>query len=386
MSSKPALRLLRQPLTRCLRPSKPYHPRNASTLRASTEGPPHPRNPLDPLTTSRLEAARRAYYTRRSYYAGVGAAICMLVPLVLINFMDAEKLDAPSSSSPSFQGKPVVVAPGGEKLIAVDKKGGEEVEVVETGTSSRGNGEEEEYTLLGLGIRTVSFLSIQVYVVGFYVSTASLAALQARLIHHINPAASTLIPVEKEKLKQALLSPDESYDIWDAFGDGGRDGGVKSAWRVVPTRNTDFAHLRDGWVRGITARTQEAARKAQALAQPLVLGAQPGAALDRFDDDGFADAMKSFKALFGGRGKAPKGSVVLLTRDEKGKLGVLFQEKETQKMVNMGEVGDERIARLIWLGYLGGKNVSSEGARKGVVDGVMGLVERPVGTVETRVE
>lgn len=326
---------------------------------------------------------------------------------MLINFMDAEKLDASSSSSSSFQGKPVVLAPGGEKLVAVSEKSGEPVvEVVETGTSSVphfpktiriptpggvGNETDEEYTLLGLGIRTVSFLSIQVYVVGFYVSTASLAALQARLIHHVNPAASTLIPGEKEKLKQALLSPDESYDIWDAVlrdsvETGTGIGGVKSAWRVVPTRNTDFAHLRDGWVRGITARTQEAARKAQALAQPLVLGTQPGEALDRFDDDGFADAMKSFKALFGGRGKAPKGSVVLLTRDEKGKLGVLFQEKETQRMVNMGEVGDERIARLVWLGYLGGKNVSSEGARKGVVDGVMGLVERPVGTVETRVE
>ena len=52
-----------------------------------------------------------------------------------------------------------------------------------------------------------------------------------------------------------------------------------------------------------------------------------------------------------------------------------FQAKENGEMVDMGGVGDERIARLVWLGYLGGKNVSSESARKGVVDGLVHLVE-----------
>jgi hypothetical protein len=37
------------------------------------------------------------------------------------------------------------------------------------------------------------------------------------------------------------------------------------------------------------------------------------------------------------------------------------------------------------LNYLAGKTVSSEGARQSVVDGVMGIVERPVGTVVLKV-
>jgi hypothetical protein len=48
-------------------------------------------------------------------------------------------------------------------------------------------------------------------------------------------------------------------------------------------------------------------------------------------------------------------------------------------------VRDERVARLVWLGYLAGGTVASEGARRSVVEGVMELVERPIGTVETQV-
>ena len=44
-----------------------------------------------------------------------------------------------------------------------------------------------EYQLLGLGIRTVSFLGIQVYVVGMYIATDDIAAFQERLIHIIDP-------------------------------------------------------------------------------------------------------------------------------------------------------------------------------------------------------
>ena len=52
---------------------------------------------------------------------------------------------------------------------------------------------------------------------------------------------------------------------------------------------------------------------------------------------------------------------------------------------HMGRMVDERISRQVWLGYLGGKNVSSPGAKKNIVGGVMELVERPVGTVGTQV-
>lgn len=290
------------------------------------------------------------------------------------------QMETPNGESEKFQGKPVVIVAGGQKIVAVDEKSGEDVELVPTGTSTiphfpktimlpsaGANSEDAEYTLLGLGIRTVSFLGIQVYVVGLYIQTSSLASLQTSLIRSVSPIASALIPGEKEQLKKSLLDGEESQKIWNGLLTD-KDSQLNMAVRVVPTRSTDFGHLRDGWVRGITAKTQ----------------ALTAAGSAEFNDDSFGAAMKEFKALLGGKGKAPKDSIILLKRDAHGALTLLFQEKNGV-LNDFGTIADERIARLVWLGYLGGKNVSSEGARQGVVNGIMELVERPIGSVETKV-
>lgn len=295
------------------------------------------------------------------------------------NLLPRDRADAPDDVNKEFQGKTVKVVAGGARIVAEDERTGEEVELVETGTSTvphfpktislptGAKDTAEEYALLGLGIRTVSFLSVQVYVVGLYVATDSLSRLQADLVKAINPIASALIPGEKAELRNGLLDGEKSYEIWNRLLKE-KSSDVKSVWRIVPVRNTDFAHLRDGWVRGITSKTQAGSASKEK---------------EQFSDESFGLAMRDFKALFGGKGRAPKGSVVLLARDGAGKLGVMFQEKG--QTLDFGVISDERIARLIWLGYLGGKTVSSEGARKGVVDGIMELVERPIGSIETKV-
>lgn len=246
--------------------------------------------------------------------------------------------------------------------------------------------QDEEYQLLGLGIRTVSFLRIQVYVVGLYVAHSDLPKLQERMIHATAaPTATTLVEGETVDLKQRLLDEQGSEKIW---GDILREKGLKSALRIVPTRGSDFGHLRDGWVRGITARSNST----------------------EFADDGFKGAVGEFKKIFGGK-KLAKGNALLLGRGNDGQLEVWVEEakggksvnaevtgsRETEgtpgngkggiggRMVRMGGLEDERISRLVWLGYLAGKNVASEGARQSVVEGVMEIVARPIGTVETQV-
>ena len=244
----------------------------------------------------------------------------------------------------------------------------------------------EEYTLLGHGIRTVSFLRVQVYVLGLYVRTSDLPAVQSAFVHHAAGAttATSLIPMEKEQLRKKLMDPVESARVWDKVL---KEAKIRSCVRVSPTRSTDFAHLRDGWVRGLTGKTQEAADAAREEARKAKESGQVETQLEKFDDDQFGSSVGAFKALFSGRGKTPKGSVILLTRDEKGALRAAFQTQGLAATAGMperddlGSVTDERISRLVWLNYLGGKNVSSEDARKSVVEGVMELVERPVGTV-----
>ncbi|KAL4952979.1 chalcone-flavanone isomerase-domain-containing protein [Aspergillus filifer] len=267
-------------------------------------------------------------------------------------------------------------------------------------TSAAGGGEEEEYQLLGLGIRTVSFLRIQVYVVGLYVAKSDISNLQQRLVQMAvhppseeqvisNPvgatSATSLVSTERQRLKELLLDEEKGDDAWNAIL---KDDGLKTVFRIVPTRNTDFLHLRDGWVRGITARAQKfnAAAKAQAAAAASGETSSP-VTPSEFTDESFGTAMNDFKSLFGGgqRKSVPKGQTLLLLRNERGELDALLQPKDNEPYRFMGRVTDERIGRLVWLNYLAGKNVSSDEARKSVVDGIMGIVERPIGTVVQKI-
>lgn len=336
----------------------------------------------------------------------------------------AQQLDAGPGANDLFNGRQVqIIGAGDDKRIITRDE--DKIELVETGTSSvpffprtmylpadtgsqsasgtavvaaapntsvnPGNiRHEEEYTLLGLGIRTVSFLSIQVYVLGFYVRTADLTTLQARLIHRINANASTLVPSEKEELRHALLDPAKSTELWSSLL---LEEDIKSCWRITPTRNTDFAHLRDGWVTGIKRGTQ-AASTAFAALKARDPAAVPVVDPSEYESESFGEAVKAFKDTFASKGKTAKGSIVLLVRDAKGALDILFQDlskndeqsiRDRQKAERIGTVADARIGRLIWMGYLAGANVSSEAARKGVVEGCVGVAARPVGSIKETV-
>ncbi|EFQ25842.1 chalcone-flavanone isomerase [Colletotrichum graminicola] len=218
-----------------------------------------------------------------------------------------------------------------------------------------------EYTLVGLGIRTVTFLGIQVYMVGYYVATADVARLQRHLTRKIDPIATTLVPSERDSLKAKLLDPREGEATWSELL---QEVGCRTAFRIVPVRDTDFPHLRDGFVRAITARS--AADKTA------------------YGDEAFGEAMREFKRLFN-RGKLQKERELLLCRDGSGALDVVLDDGTSSGRQTIGRVEDERVSRLLWLNWLAGKSVASEPARHSIVDGVMEFVERPVGTVATQV-
>ncbi|KAF7897120.1 hypothetical protein EAF00_005348 [Botryotinia globosa] len=324
---------------------------------------------LDPISLHRLEATRRAYYKRRTFYSASGflvGMVCIWVTATSIEIPPPSKLDSSRSSNSLPSSSPVTILPP-----STSTKEAEAEELIPTGTSTiptfpktlhfsdtPTTHPSEPYQLLGLGIRTVSFLHIQVYVLGLYISPSSIPTLQTTLLQLAAPnGASTLVANEKDALSAMLLDPARSEEIWSAIL---KNPEIKSIVRIVPTRNTDFHHLRDAWVRSLTARAQKNR--------------------EEFGDETFGKAMGEFKALFN-RGSVPKGRELLLSRDESGKLGVWYEDGVSGSQ-RLGEVRDERISRGIWLGYLAGANVSSEEARRSVVEGVMRFVERPVGSVE----
>ncbi|KAL8920758.1 MAG: hypothetical protein Q9208_006088 [Pyrenodesmia sp. 3 TL-2023] len=248
----------------------------------------------------------------------------------------------------------------------------------------------EEYQLLGLGIRKVSFLRIQVYVVGLYVAKSDLPKLQEGMVRAFFTSsaqgdstlssATTLVDDEKTQLRKVLVEGGKDgrgEKIWDEVLKG---SGVKSVLRIVPTRSTDFSHMREGWVRSVQARS----------------GAQgKGGVLVEKDRVGLEESVAEFKGIFGGGRKGVgKGKVLMMSRGADGGLGVWVEDEVLEQaekkgvrgeMKYLGGMKDERISRLVWLGYLAGDNVASEEARQNVVEGVMDIVERPIGTLETQV-
>lgn len=94
-----------------------------------------------------------------------------------------------------------------------------------------------ELALVGLGVRRVTFLGINVYVAGLYVERA--AAEAAARAHAACAPDARAIDLERQVAE------------WLA-------GGAHVGIRIVPVRATDFAHLRDGLVRAVNVRARAA--------------------------------------------------------------------------------------------------------------------------------
>ncbi|SNX83818.1 uncharacterized protein MEPE_02526 [Melanopsichium pennsylvanicum] len=124
------------------------------------------------------------------------------------------------------------------------------------------------FKLIGLGVRTVSFLRVKVYVAALYIDEAK---LNARLTQSSNPDATP------EQVIKELL-----------------DHGTSAVIRIVPVRNTDFNHLRDGFIRALQNRLKKAIK-------------QPKISTDSPLEAQFQKSIGEIKESFP-RGSVPKGS------------------------------------------------------------------------------
>lgn len=112
---------------------------------------------------------------------------------------------------------------------------------------------EPELTLLGVGVRTVSFLAMRVYSVAFYADLANVDLTSLKLCKTAEERIETLLET------------------------------TTCALRIVPTRATSYSHLRDGFIRAIQAR-QLLARKAGNL--------------EAEQEDALHAPLQQFKGLF----------------------------------------------------------------------------------------
>ncbi|KAF5094168.1 hypothetical protein D0Z00_003678 [Geotrichum galactomycetum] len=211
---------------------------------------------------------------------------------------------------------------------------------------------QDKYQLLGVGVRTVSFLSFHVYALGIYI-----AERDRQLAHDVLAEAKVLDPEHEGSLESALLDHDQSTKIISHL----LDHDISLDLRIVPVRNTDFSHLRDGFVR-------------QILAHPLFKQ------LSRLEDEAVGESLgagvNDLKVAFSRKLKAPKSTILHMTRLKTGELAMSYYQGKNEKdaeVLELGIVKDKNLSKILMLQYLAGKNVSSESARVNAVEGLAKL-------------
>ena len=166
----------------------------------------------------------------------------------------------------------------------------------------------EKYRLVAWGVRTVSFLRISVYNVGLYVPESQWIVLPTWALSNVGS------------------------DGWTGLI---RNFTYPLVLRIIPVRNTDYAHLRDGFVRSVTTR------------------------LPKFESDDarqkrLEDSIQGFKALFP-RSKLRKGEVLSIIQQ-----GPELRLYEGDKMEeDLGGIKNDDLARGFLTAYLVGENVVS---------------------------
>ena len=258
----------------------------------------------------------------------------------------------------------------------------------------------DEYVLVGHGIRTVSFLRVQVYVVGLYVHIDDLPVIERRLQRPQPPPPPPVeeVPTPTPTTPTTPTTPPSPPHLPSAA----LAPPVRSMLRITPVRNTDWAHLRDGFVRAILSH--------QPQPQPTTdinTNTNPNTntntntnSSDGNEED-FAHALHVFKGLFNPRNSLPRsvpaGAPLYLLRGPAGELRILYESKGGLVAINApppppppptatavaataatavtatattaattaadGVVRDTRISSALWSGYIGGGKVASEQLR-----------------------
>ncbi|KAK7204868.1 chalcone-flavanone isomerase-domain-containing protein [Myxozyma melibiosi] len=195
-----------------------------------------------------------------------------------------------------------------------------------------------ELWLLGLGVRTVSFLKIHVYAVGIYVDKDDIPKI-----------TSTLSALKSDKdAKEAALDPDTALDLFTTL----LDSNVRFALRIVPSRNTDFSHLRDGFVRSIMASIKN--RR-----------------IDQSADSG--SGIAEIRSALGRKMTAPRNSELLLTIDDKGSLTMTYAAPREAEKERLGVVTDKTIVKALFLHYLTPPTAASEEARVSFAESIASI-------------
>ncbi|KAF9428119.1 hypothetical protein BGZ76_002058 [Entomortierella beljakovae] len=186
--------------------------------------------------------------------------------------------------------------------------------------------------LLGLGVRKITFLKVQVYVVGLYLKESDLNDHNSRF---------RILPEVQKFQQHDRVSSDIAYRAMIQTP-------IEMVLRIVPVRNTNGPHLRDGFTRNLTQAAKE-----QKLSEP--------------ENEDAMDGIMEFKALFP-KGSINTGQAMIFRKLPNGTMTISLDDDI------LGTVQNTWLIENFFLGYLKGDNPISEKARESISQGIQNLL------------
>lgn len=309
--------------------------------------------------SSRAFASKPNPSSNRSYsraFAGVSAlSACAIAAFGLQTLSGNVQLDSGNKDTPPQPSTLSVLNGEGDAFVKPPTNSPAFPRVVQL------PGESSPYELLGIGVRSVSFLSFHVYAVGIYINSEDKAAARKIL------KADNEGPAQGD-LHAALLGPETGTEIISHL----LDNNIRIDIRIVPVRNTDFGHLRDGFVRGILGHPRY---KQLTSASPESKGDPDHIKLL----ENLGEGVNELKVAFSRKMSVPKHNILHLVRKADGSLNISYykgvsENSPSTEKIELGTVKNPEISKIMLLNYLAGKSPASESARASAVDGLVDIL------------
>ncbi|KAI9232023.1 MAG: chalcone-flavanone isomerase-domain-containing protein [Podila humilis] len=186
--------------------------------------------------------------------------------------------------------------------------------------------------LLGLGVRKITFLKVQVYVVGLYARVSDLDDHNSRF---------RALPEVQKFQRQDDVSCDTAFKAMVLTP-------IELILRIAPVKNTNGPHLRDGFTRNLT----ESAKK-QKLSEPDLEEAMQG--------------ILEFKNLFP-KGKINVGQAMIFRKSPDGTMTIQLDDEV------LGTTSNQWLIENFFFGYLQSQNPISSQARDSIAKGIQDLL------------
>ncbi|KAG0356382.1 hypothetical protein BG005_004673 [Podila minutissima] len=186
--------------------------------------------------------------------------------------------------------------------------------------------------LLGLGVRKITFLKVQVYVIGLYAKASDLDDHTSRF---------RALPEVQKFQRHDDVSCDTAFKAMV-------QAPIELILRIAPVKNTNGPHLRDGFTRNLTETV-----KKQKLSEPDLEEAMQG--------------ILDFKNLFP-KGKINVGQAMIFRKSPDGTMTIQLDDEV------LGTTSNQWLIENFFFGYLQSQNPISSQARDSIAKGIQDLL------------